>query len=158
MFINLRISSRNQESVKRFVNYLNVLPIQYLFESFFHFKYVKVPQSKKVFTLLKSPHVHKSAQDQFEYLLFSTNVNLYSFNSSNFLFILKKINSKLFPDVKIKVKFYVSDKNLKQKELNFYKLDKYILKVPLSRRTLFHESYVINGYLQLLDLYGEENF
>ena len=69
MFINIYISSKNFSSIKNFINFLNVLSLSKPLKNKLFLKYLKIPSSKKVFTLLKSPHVNKTAQDQFEFWL-----------------------------------------------------------------------------------------
>jgi hypothetical protein len=77
-------------------------------------KYFQKKKKKNVLTILKSPHVNKKAQEQFESKFFSKQISIYSSNSSQFLLFLKKIKIYLFPDVKIKVKF-ILNKNLSEK-------------------------------------------
>jgi len=69
---------------------------------------------KNVLTILKSPHVNKAAQEQFESRLFSKQINIHALKSKQFLLILKRIKTYLFPDVKIKTKF-ILNKNLMEK-------------------------------------------
>ena len=110
-----------------------------------------MPRSKKIFTILKSPHVNKTAQDQFEFVIFSTKIDLHSFKISKFLLILKKINLKLFPDVKIKINFFFdSNKSLKTQKKVFDQ-NKFLLKTSFTNLK-------VKSYLKLLDLYGEVIF
>lgn len=57
-----------------------------------------------VITLLKSPHVNKNAQEQFEIEQFGLSFNIKTLRPFNFLVFLKKIKLYIFPAVKIKVK------------------------------------------------------
>ena len=156
MFISISITSKNVESVKKFVSFLNDLCSQKHFKNYSFLKYFKVPSSKKVFTLLKSPHVNKTAQSQFEFLIFVSKVNLYSFKISKFLFALKNTNLKLFPDVKIKISFYFDLKKLKNKKENIFELDQY--RLGNSDDLLKNKDEKIKTYLKLLDMYGEITF
>src|SRR6476620_2101567 len=77
-------------------------------------KYFQKKKKKNVLTILKSPHVNKSAQEQFESKFFSKQLSIYSSKNFQFLLFLKKIKTYLFPDVKIKIKF-ILNKNLSEK-------------------------------------------
>lgn len=57
----------------------------------------------KRITVLKSPHVNKTAQRHFEYRIYSIVIQIYSSKPQKYLFILKKIQNHLFPEVKIKI-------------------------------------------------------
>jgi ribosomal protein S10 len=154
MFINIHISSKNFSSIKNFINFLNTVSLSKSLKNKFFLKYFKIPASKKVFTLLKSPHVNKTAQDQFEFIIFSNKISLYSFKTSKFLYLLKKINLNLFPDVKIKLSFFFNFKKFKEKKIKVFELNKFSLKM-LSSKLYFNHKMKI--YLRLLDVYGEIN-
>ena len=77
-------------------------------------KYFKKKKTKNILTILKSPHVNKTAQEQFESRFFSKQLSIYSPKNFQFLLLLKKIKTHLFPDVKIKIKF-ILNKNLEEK-------------------------------------------
>lgn len=77
-------------------------------------KYFQKKRKKNVLTILKSPHVNKAAQEQFESKLFSKQLSIYSPKNFQFLLFFKKIKTYLFPDVKIKIKF-ILNKNLSEK-------------------------------------------
>ena len=72
MFINIRIFSKTQESIERFLNFFII----------FHnkkkltlcSKTLKKIKKNKKFTLLKSPHVNKTAQEQFKFEIFSNEI------------------------------------------------------------------------------------
>ena len=155
MFINIYISSKNFSSIKNFINFLNVLSLSKPLKNKLFLKYLKIPSSKKVFTLLKSPHVNKTAQDQFEFIIFSNKISLYSFKTSKFLYLLKKINLTLFPDVKIKISFFNNFKKFKEKKIQAFELNKFSLKMLSSKLYFNHK---MKSYLKLLDIYGEINF
>ena len=150
MFLILQINSKNKFSYKKFmkflvteINSLNSFPV-YVNEI------SKKKLNKKIFTVLKSPHVNKTAQEQFEIKNYKSFLEIYSYSSIFLLFLIKKISIKLCKDIDIEVK--VQFENLKV--LN-------ILKKNLDYNTTFldlHNSNGITGYLKLLDCYGETCF
>lgn len=81
-------------------------------------KYFQKKRKKNILTILKSPHVNKSAQEQFESKLFSKQLSIYSPKNFQFLLFLKKIKTYLFPDVKIKIKFVLNKNLSEKKEIN----------------------------------------
>lgn len=137
-------------------------------------KYFKKQKKKNVLTILKSPHVNKTAQEQFESRFFSKQLSIYSPKSFQFLLFLKKIKTHLFPDVKIKVKF-ILNQNLEEKtKINLlnpsnFKLNilekmafrKYILKnkkeIKNKQYNLKKESNLenIKNLLKVFDIYSE---
>lgn len=108
----LTITSKNKKSVENcflfFLNNANELNLNIIKKDF------KKEKKKNILTILKSPHVNKSAQEQFEFKLFSKQLSVYSQKNFQILFFLKKIKIYLFPDVKIKIKF-ILNKNLSEK-------------------------------------------
>ena len=67
-----------------------------------------------LYTVLKSPHVNKKAQEQFEYRLHKRQISFYWFQSFKMLMLLKKVQTKLFPDVKIKIRFMLNTSKIKK--------------------------------------------
>jgi len=106
MFINIKISSKNYKSLKNFITFFITFCETNNLNFKLFLKYFKQRQKKFNFTILKSPHVNKTAQEQFEYRIFSKQINLYSFQLIKFLIILKKIQIALFSDIKVQIKFF----------------------------------------------------
>lgn len=67
-------------------------------------KYFQKKTEKHFLTILKSPHVNKSAQEQFEFHLFSKQLSIFPFKRSHYTYILKKVRNTLFSDVMLKIK------------------------------------------------------
>lgn len=198
MFINLKILSKNKNSLEKFLILLNYfcikkkeknshklkknftkLPVEiseieptfYKFKAFTHKKIYKIKkrkyfikkingflncfqqkQKQKVFTTLKSPHVHKTAQEQIEYRVFSKQINIFSFQILKFLIFIKQIQIKICSDIKIHIKFILNNRIVLKNKLillnpNNYKIKQYFLK----KKTLIF-------YLKLFDVFGELNF
>merc|ERR1711862_401002 len=71
---------------------------------FCHFTNYKKKETKiKKMTILKSPHINKKAQKKFEHRIFSKKISVSVFNNMKFLIFLKKLKTKLFPGIKLKI-------------------------------------------------------
>jgi len=152
MFVNIHLYSKNYLSLNAFMNFFlkfhkeksintNYSPVQY-----------SKPKITKKFTVLKSPHVNKKAQEQFEYRLHKRQISFYWFQSFKMLMLLKKVQTKLFPDVKIKIRFMLNTSKIKkvsQQKLN---------PNNLSLVKNCEKKVKSKVYLKLLDVYGEANF
>lgn len=98
---DITLYSKTKESLKTFLKFLahdlkwqnNKILINYR---------GKKKIIKKI-TVLKSPHVNKTAQEQFELKTYSAKVSFYSYKNKMYLLMLKKIKNKLFPDIKIRI-------------------------------------------------------
>jgi ribosomal protein S10 len=112
-------------------------------------KYLKKKNKKSVLTILKSPHVNKTAQEQFEFK-FSSKQFLIKPTTQNlkFILVLKKLESNVFPDTKIILKF-VSNRKLKKKKSKIFNINNFKIKQrtnPIKR---------IETVLNIFDIYGE---
>lgn len=161
-------SSKSKKSLNSLLKFLNYsLKIQNLKTPL---NYLKKKKTVKKITVLKSPHVNKTAQEQFEYNIYSIRVSFYLYRTKKYLVILKKIKNKLFPDVLIKINMENSKKskhNLIKNVLNpnHFKLnlDKFNLVNQKSKKNSLKNSMYINNtnllkktshYLSLLNCYG----
>lgn len=147
MFLILKVSSKNKNSCKKFLKFLlgktkklNIFPV--------YINYLKnYPNTKKVFTVLKSPHVNKTAQEQFEIRKYEKYIELYSYSNIFLFFIIKRISKMLCKDVRIEI-------GINFNNLKFLKF----LKVNLNSNSKFlvkQKPNYIEGYLKALDSYGE---
>lgn len=104
--------------MKKFIYFLN----KYMNKNFKSINfYFSKKKNKKVITLLKSPHVNKTAQEQFEIKFFNFKLKVITTQAFKFLIFLKKIKNYTFADIQIKIKFLNNSKNqflLKRKILN----------------------------------------
>ena len=100
------VTSRNKQSLSNFLIFVHTI----FNDSLIH-KLRKKNNKKKVITVLKSPHVNKSAQEQFEFRTFSVQLSLLFHGISTDIVILKNIKAKLFPDVKLRLKFSLKNRN-----------------------------------------------
>ena len=149
MKLHLKISSKNKNSQILFLKtvdqiwHKNHLNLNYL---------VKNPQQKKIrriFTLLKSPHVNKTAQEQFEYNLSSKKLKFYTFRLLKLIIMLRKLQSELFPDVEAKVYVVLNIKNLTK--LKNHRLNPKLYKLKMVKCL---NTTKLLSYLTLFDSHG----
>ena len=145
----ISLSSNNKESIKLFFLFcfynknLDLFLIKY---------YLQKKHENKILTILKSPHIDKKAQEQFEKKIFVKNLSLYSRKLPKYLLFLKKIRNFIFSDVHLKVKFNVKNKN--DKNL-FCDLDQLKLNIFQNVLPLKKNSEKINNLIKTMDIYGE---
>ena len=149
MLITLKISSTNRNSIKRLSNFI-FLKLKYLSKTRIYMSNIlnKKPKIKK-FSVLKSPHVNKTAQEQFEIRNYEKTLEIYCHQNIFVLFLIKRLSNNLFRDIKIKTK--ISTNNTKMLKLfktnfnsNLYCFGK--------------KNIVLDSYLKSLDCYGEVCF
>lgn len=113
MFINLIIKSKNRKSIFYFLHVIN---------KFNKNKKVKITPKffkTKRFTVLKSPHVNKTAQEQFESNLFSINVRINSSDILKFLILIKNVQNRFCYDIYIKTIFNTKNQKIKKNFFNY---------------------------------------
>lgn len=152
MFININISSKDFNSLNLFlVFFIKILISKKL--KIKNFEKVKpVTAKKKSFTVLKSPHVNKTAQEQFKYDIFSYNIRLQPFQLLKLVFILKNINANTHTNINISFKLFYNDKNFKQKRLKSFDTNNYSVNIKN------YSNYWVKNYLEILSFYGEKKF
>jgi hypothetical protein len=110
MYLELKILTKNKKSINKFLlfffnnNKLNLI-----------FKHFSKKNKRKIFTILKAPHVNKIAQEQFEYRIVTNQTNLYILKTLKFLVFLKNIQNKLFSNIKLELNtlFWKKNDNIK---------------------------------------------
>lgn len=152
MFFYFKVSSKDSKVLEKFFQFLLKL------EAFpTVLKHVSKQKKKKFITILKSPHVNKTAQEQFEFRFYTKQFVIDSFKPLKFFLILKKIKNLSFPGIKLEVKGLF---NIKKKNQSFLKVidpDNIIL---LNRNNFKMAEQLSNKlpqkrYIQLFDCYGE---
>lgn len=134
----IKVSSYNKSSLILFFRFLKTS----MFFEKCKFKIIKLKQKKTLISLLKSPHVNKTAQEQFCREKFSFIIIFEQVNRYNLVLYLKILFSKGFSDITLMFNssFYfnnlVTDLNPDRKHLN-------------------SSSCNIFNYLRLLEAYGE---
>jgi hypothetical protein len=122
-------------------------------------------KKKKKLTILKSPHVNKTAQEQFEQEFLKKQFKLQTITNLNYLIFFKKLNFNIYPDINIILK---CSNNIIFKNFNFkifnpnnFKFDKYFffkiqntkLKILIKNKNKLFKN--LNSYIHILDIYGE---
>lgn len=142
MIIKIKIITRDPFNSKKYIG--DVLKVN--LKKLLNIKSKKSTYQKRTrrkFTTLKSPHVHKDAQTSFELVSYSTTLKLKSYQVSRLLTYYKKICCKLIPDAKIKITLKVSNLNTFQEKRSF-------------KHTLNTKS--LPDYLIKLGFFGKDNF
>lgn len=165
MFFYLKISCKDKRILKNFLHFLakmNFLPIS--------LKSFPKNKKRKFVTVLRSPHVNKTAQEQFEFRLYSKHLLIHSFKPLTFLLLLKRLKNLSFTGLNLEVKGFV-EKNKMYKHtlkivnpdnITLYNLKSLNLSVKHPNKNLkqLPENYnsdfsYCKKYIQLFDLYGE---
>jgi ribosomal protein S10 len=98
------IKSKNKKSMFNFLSFFKDVSKQKM-KSRIQKKRLQKKNYKRI-TLLKSPHVHKSAQTQFECRIYKTEISIALSNTVNFLILMKKLLNRSFYDIKITLNFF----------------------------------------------------
>nr|QDA21752.1 ribosomal protein S10 [Proschkinia sp. SZCZR1824] len=132
------------------------------------YKFFPKKVRKKVMTILKSPHVNKTAQEQFDIRLFSKGLSSYNSKNSKFLFFFKSIKENIFADLRFKIKFSLNTE--KEKTITFLIFSPDNLKLNQTRNMFSQLCFLryvrfvhfekisnspIKKLLKIFDIYGE---
>ena len=105
----ITLHSKNKKALRLFLKFIHSsLEIQKLQMPI---SYKKNKNKKQKITVLKSPHVNKTAHEHFELKTYSLSIVLHSYKIQKYILFLKKIKNRLFPGIKIKNKGYFLQKN-----------------------------------------------
>ena len=166
----ITLYSKNKESLDHFLKFLKYsLKIQKVQEPL---NYLKKKKERKRISVLTSPHVNKTAQEQFEYTVYSIKLTFYSYRTKKCLVLLKRIKNQLFPDINMKVSLKGSVENrgyfLKKislnpnnftfnlSRLNYVNQKLYFKKINNNRINVKNANLLkkTSHYLELLSWYG----
>lgn len=103
----LLLYSKNKSSL---INFLNFVKNNFSKNISIFRKLIRKKKIKESISVLKSPHVNKTAQEHFKYIYFSMSLSLHTVEIKKNLFVLKRIKDQLFPDLKIIIKGIFSKK------------------------------------------------
>jgi ribosomal protein S10 len=165
---NLLLTTKTKDSLKKFLNFFNTS-----MDSNFNFIKKNISKKKKkiVITILKSPHVNKIAQEQFEIRFLSEQVKISTTQIYKFLIFLKKVKNFIFADITFKLKFVYDKKkhtlnnktvfNVDNFKTNFFFEKNSMIKNKKSKQTrkiyrkaLLNSCVNSHNSLKLIDLYG----
>jgi ribosomal protein S10 len=156
MFFYIKASSKDKKVLEKFSRFLSKLET-----STFILKCFSKQKKRKFITILKSPHINKTAQEQFEFRFYNKRFLINSFQPLTFLFILKKIKNLSFSGLNLEVKGLLK---YNEKNKNFLKLlspDNFTLKIKhdYTKQKLINKSspqnFLLKKYIQSFDCYGE---
>jgi Ribosomal protein S10p/S20e len=170
MFFYLKVSSKGKRILKKFITVFTKLESLPVF-----FKLFSIYEKRKFITVLKSPHVNKTAQEQFEYRFYSKHFLIYSFKPLTLFLLLKKLKNVSFPGVNLKIKGLFERTKTNKHLLNIINPDNIVLihfsktyvskqRFKISKRARITKiisqnskanSLLSKKYIQLFDLYGE---
>ena len=129
---NITATSKNKKELNFFILVLN----RYLFFNSNNIKKISQKKIKKIrITLLKSPHVNKKSQEQFEIKFFKKKIILKIEKSLKYLLFLKKIYCSMFSNVNLKVKQMLNGK--KNSFGNIFKSNLFIIKLEIFKIIIF---------------------
>jgi hypothetical protein len=137
--------SKNKKSLKRLIRLIEHNPFKLNAIK----KYFSKANHNKILTMLKSPHINKKAQEQFESRLFSKQINFYSLAHFNYVVCLKKIK-KVFSDIKIKIKCIINKKLFLIKQQSVYASSNFHLNLFCSSKKISEISKVSTKKHRLL--------
>lgn len=146
MFVIIEIYSKNYKSLKNFLlffnneNLLKKLKISILKNK------IKNPMKKKVITVLKSPHVNKTAQEKFEYRIYKNKIKCFTPQILLLLTFLKKLRFSFLSDINFKL-ILISNNKIEKKNLKN--------QININNFCLVYKELNLIKYLKLLVLSGE---
>jgi ribosomal protein S10 len=114
------VESKNKKSIFNFLNFFKSVTKKKIKSRIQKKRFQK--QKYKKITLLKSPHVHKSAQTQFECRIYKKQMLIVLFCALDFLVLTKKLLNYSFYDIKITINFF-----FQKKKSNFLSLTDFYL-------------------------------
>ena len=156
MYLNITISSKNHNSLKSFLKVFKTLGKNDGLKLNKTLKIFQKERFKKVFTLLKSPHVYKTAQEQFESVLFAKTIKVQTFQVLKTLIILKKTQTLSFADIGVKTRFLITPKPKKEVFVNYLekkKIRTISIDLPAQKVTK-----IMGLYLLIANLHGKYYF
>lgn len=154
MLISLSICSKNRNSLTNFLKFFYRLEKNKLLNTQSFIVQSQKKNKRFFFSVLKSPHVNKKSQDQFEWLVYKKNLKVKVLKLAQFLTICKQINAQVFHDIDFKIKFLAVNKMYKYPVINKTNFDLFLLKS--NKRKKFLSLININQkLLKILDFQGE---
>ena len=155
MFFHIKVSAKDKKVLENFGQFISKLQL-----TSNSLQSLSKRNLRKFITVLKSPHVNKTAQEQFEFRVYTKEFLISSFKPLTLFLILKKINNLSFSGLNLKIE-RLFKRNTKKKlialnpdsvDLNTLEKFNSLLPSDLSSIQNFSPS---KRYIQLFDSYGE---
>ena len=155
--IQLKLYGTNKTKLINFLVFLKQHSNKWKLNFFQSLIFQFITKLKKI-AVLKSPHVHKKAQEHFSLIKVMTFLNFDNFLRFNNLFLfLKYITFILFElKFKLNLQFFVLKKKLTFYNFSFQTQQSFTDKVN-PNNFLVKDYKNLNKYIQLFDLFGELN-
>lgn len=147
MFFQLKASAKDQRVLEKFSHFLTKLDT-----STFVLKHRSKQNQRKFVTILKSPHVNKTAQEQFEYRFYYKQFLINSLNPLTFFLMLKKAQNSSFSGLKLEIKSVLSSNEKTVNSKKIFNPDNFLLPLHSKKKA---SPVSIQKYIQLFDCYGE---
>lgn len=143
MLFNIHICTKNYKSLQNFVKTISKKSLLKLL-SVTNSTY-SIERKNKIFTVLKSPHVNKTAQEHFEQNFYSKKFKIYSYKPFLFLVFLKTLKQNHFTDLTFKIEVVNQPQKHKQILKN---------KINPDNFSVLRNTESLNNYLKILNNYG----
>ena len=168
MFFYLKVSCKDKRILKKFISFFTKIKSLPIF-----IKPFPRHEKRKFITVLKSPHVNKTVQEQFEYRFFSKDFLIFSFKPLIFFLLLKKLKNFSFSGIKLEVKGLFEKSKTHKYTLKLISPDNIVLRNGYSKQKDFEKTQktheipkstlddsnfdfsLSKKYIQLFDSYGE---
>ena len=105
MIINIDLKSKSYKTINKFIHIFSYLISKYDKEC--NIKFFKRKTIKSLFSILKSPHVNKRAQEQFEFKYYNCHLTVSTLHYLKILLLLKILNIKFSHNIRIKTNLFV---------------------------------------------------
>lgn len=148
MFFYIKIFSKEKKKLNEFLVFFSRLELFSL-----NLKQQQKQKSHKFVTVLKSPHINKTAQEQFEFKIFTRQILMFSVKPFLCLFIIKRMIKLNFPGIKIKLILTFNKKKHNKILLSILNPDNVVFNFIKNNNKKKKIKY--NNYLKMFDYYGE---
>nr|QUS63796.1 ribosomal protein S10 [Haslea silbo] len=120
------ISSKNKDSFKTFFNFYNE-KLAFIASHSLVLSQNQKKTSRNIISILKSPHVNKTAQAHYSASKFTKQILIFSYKAYLFFLFFKKIQARLFPDINIEIKSFLKIKHNTKLNSKFLDPDHFII-------------------------------
>nr|QYC61912.1 ribosomal protein S10 [Guinardia delicatula] len=108
MIINIDLKSKDYKVINKFIHIFSFFVYKYDKEC--NIKFFKRKTIKSLFSILKSPHVNKRAQEQFEFKYYNCRLTVSTLHYLKILLLLKVLNIKFSQNIRFKTTLSINTK------------------------------------------------